>query len=186
MTTTEKTTVSNSLAKIDGVNTGMAQFHQTTGGAWLNFFQQINPLGTIADMYARTLAYRIEVKRLEAEQERIKQQAAIAHNIIDKTFKLKMEELTQRKMALVGFYETLNRELERIHIERQMVLKMVQETHQACLQPNISLEERQLYKELTLEMTKELPNFGNQANMQLQNLIQSLPKVDITNRLIEG
>lgn len=175
----------NSLAKIDGINSNMTSFHQSTGGIWLDFFKSINPLGTIADMYAKTLAYRIEVKRLEAEQERIKQQAAIAHHVIDKTFQLKMEELTQRRIALVGFYETLNRELKRIHIERKKVLAMLQQTHQACLKPNISLEERKIYKELTLEMTRELSNFGNQANIQLQTLIQSLPKVDITNRLIE-
>lgn len=182
----QKQTSTSSLAKIDGVHSNITQLNPSTSGMWLNFFQSINPLGTIADMYAKTLAYRIEVKRLEAEQERIKQQAMIAHNVIDKTFQLKMEELTQRKMALVGFYETLNRELERIHIERKTVLDMAQMANTACLQPNISIEERLFYKDLSLSMTKELHTFGERGSIQLQAVIQALPKVDITNRLIEG
>ena len=72
------------------------------------------------------MAYKIETKRLEVELDRIEKQANIAHHVIDNSFKLKMEELTHRRIALVRLYETVNVELERDHIERVEVLKMAQ------------------------------------------------------------
>ena len=39
---------------------------------------------------------------------------------------------------------------------------------------------------MTIQLTKELPNFGNQASISLQNLVQSLPKIEITQKLLEG
>ncbi|HHK5987826.1 hypothetical protein ACTHSQ_00970 [Neisseria sp. P0009.S008] len=174
-----------SIGKIDRVES-IGQFHNATGGKWLNFFQAINPLGMIAEAYARTLAYKIEIKRLEVEELRIIEQAKIAHNVINSTFQLKMAELENRRMELVGVYETVNRELERLHIERKTVLEMAKLAQQASFDPNISIEEKKLHQEMTIQLTKELPNFGNQASISLQNLVQSLPKIEITQKLLEG
>jgi len=93
---------------------------------WVPILKAFNPFGAIAECYAKTLAYKIEVKRLEEERQRIIEQAGIAHHVIDKTFRLKLEELSHRRIALVGFYQTVNAELERLHIERIKVLEMAQ------------------------------------------------------------
>ena len=97
-----------------------------------------------------------------------------------------MAELENRRMELVGVYETVNRELERLHIERKTVLEMAKLAQQASFDPNISIEEKKLHQEMTIQLTKELPNFGNQASISLQNLVQSLPKIEITQKLLEG
>lgn len=115
-----------SVGNIDRVEPAR-EFHHSTGGKWVSILKAFNPFGAIAEAYAQTLAYRIETKRLEVELARIEKQADIAHDVIDKSFKLKMEELIHRRIALVGFYETVNAELQRLHIERVKVLEMAQE-----------------------------------------------------------
>ncbi len=173
-----------SLGKIDPVKPS-EEFHKSTGGKWIPILKEFNPMGAIAEAYAKTLAYKIEVKRLDVEIQRINKQAEIAHNVIDKTFKLKMEELSHRRIALVGFYQTVNAELERLHIERIKVLEMAQRAQQKAFEDGLTIEERQLWKDMAIEMTRELPNFGSKANDSLQKLVQALPPVEISPRLLE-
>ncbi len=156
----------------------------STEGKWGKLLNIFNPLGAIASMYATTLAYKIETKRLEAEIVRIENQAAIAHSVIDKTYQLKMEELLQKRIALVGFYASVNAELDRLHIERMTVLEMAKCSQQHVFVSGLSLEERQMLKEMTLEILRELPRFGEQANISLQKLVQALPPVEIPPRLL--
>lgn len=174
-----------SVGKIDKVEYAH-DFHKTTGEKWLPILKAFNPFGAIADAYANTLAYKIETNRLEVELVRIKEQAGIAHDVIDKTFQLKMEELQHRRIALIGFYETVNAELQRLHIERVEVLKMAQLAQQKAFEPGLALEERQMYKEMAIEITRELPRFGDKSNESLQKLIQALPPVEISPRLLEA
>ena len=87
-----------SVGKIDKVEPAR-EFHNSTGGKWIPILKAFNPLGAIAESYAKTLAYKIETKRLEVELTRIEEQADIAHHVIDNSFKLKMEELTQKNRA---------------------------------------------------------------------------------------
>jgi hypothetical protein len=153
-------------------------------GHWSSVLKTFNPLGSIVDMYAKTLTYRIETKRLDAELQRMKAQAALAHDVIDKTFQLKMAELDNRRIELIGFYQTFNAELDRLHIERTEVLKMAQIAQQQAFAQGLTLEERQMYKEMAMELVKELPKFANQACLSLQQLVQTLPPVQIPPRLL--
>jgi hypothetical protein len=153
-------------------------------GKWSTVLKGFNPLGSIVDMYARTLAYKIETKRLDAELKRMEAQAAIAHYVIDKTFQLKMAELANRRMELIGLYQTVNAELGRLHIERTEVLKMAQIAQQQAFAQGLTLEERQMHKEMMMELVKELPRFADQAARSLQQLVQALPPVQIPPRLL--
>ena len=174
-----------SVGKIDKVEPAR-EFHNSTGGKWIPILKAFNPLGAIAESYAKTLAYKIETKRLEVELARIEEQASIAHHVIDNSFKLKMEELTHRRIALVGFYETVNAELQRIHIQRMAVLEMAQLAQRKSFENGLSIEERQMFKEMAIEMTKQLPHFGDKANESLKQLVQALPPVEISPKLLEG
>jgi hypothetical protein len=153
-------------------------------GSWTNVLKTFNPLGTIADMYARTLAYNIETQRLDAELQRMEAQAALAHDAIDKTFRLKMAELANRRLELIGFYQTVNAELDSLHLQKAEVLKMAQISQQKTFAPGISLEERQLHKDMAMELVKQLPKFADQANCSLQKLVQALPIVQMPPRLL--
>jgi hypothetical protein len=175
----------SSLAPIDKVD-AIESFHQSTGDKWLPVLKNLNPFGAIADAYVKTLTYKLETKRLDMELERIKAQAGIAHHAIDQTLSLKIAELAERRMALMSFYQTVNAELEHLHIERKMVLDMAKAAHEKALQPELPLQERQLYKDLCIAMTRELPNFGDKANESLQKLVQALPPVAISPKLLEG
>jgi hypothetical protein len=175
----------NSVGKIDKVDPA-SDFHKSTGGRWIPILKAFNPLGAIADGYAKTLAYKLETKRLDVELVRINKQADIATDVIDKTFKLKMEELAHRRIALIGFYQTVNNELERLHIERVKVLEMAQLAQQKAFENGLTIEERQMFKEMAIEITRELPHFGDKSNESLQKLVQALPPVMISPKLLEG
>lgn len=174
-----------SIARINGVQPAR-EFHQSTGDKWIEILKAFNPLGPIADAYARTLAYKIETKRLDIELARINKQADIAHDAIDKTFRLKMEELEHRRIALIGFYQAVSVELQQIHIERATVLEMAQVAQQKAFEAGLTLEERQIYKEMSIEMIRELPSFGDKSNESLQKLVQALPPLAISPKLLEG
>lgn len=174
-----------SIGKLDKVDP-TTDFHKATGGKWVSVLKAFNPIGAIADAYAKTLAYKIEVKRLDVELCRINEQANIAHDVIDKKFKLKMEELEHRRIGLIGFYKTVNDELQRFHIERVKVLEMAQLAQKKCFEINLSIEERRMFKEMSIEMTRELSKFGDKSNESLQELIHTLPPVEISSKLLEG
>ena len=174
---------SNSVGKIEKVDPGTA-FHESTGGKWLSIFKTFNPLGHLADAYAQTLAYKIETKRLNIELTRVQKQAEIANNVIDKTFRLKLEELEQRRVGLIGFYNTVNKQLERLHIERMKVLEMAELAAKKALDSGLTMEERRLFKEMATEMTAQLPSFGDRANESLKTLVNALPPVQIPAALL--
>jgi len=161
-------------------------FNKSTDGKWGSVLKALNPFSAIAESYSRTLAYKIEIKRLDAEISRIKEQAKIAHEVIDKKFKLKMEELKQRRIVLIKFYQTVNDELKRFHIERIEVLKMAKRAQEKSFDTSLPLEERRMFKEMSIEMIRQLPKFGDKSNESLQKLINALPPVEISSRLLEG
>lgn len=152
--------------------------------AWISVLKAFNPIGPMAESYAKTLAYRIECKRLEAELERVKIQAGIVHDALDKAYILKMEELAQRKVELNRFYDTVQQNLVQLHIERMEVLEMAKMANAKMLDSSISLEDRRFYKELALEFVKQIPLFGNTANDSLDKIVQSLPVVNIPSHML--
>jgi hypothetical protein len=170
--------------KIDRVDSGSVPSGGTDG--WVNVLKIFNPFGYIAEAYAKTLTYKIECKRLDAEILRIKEQSAIINKVIDNNFKLKTMELENRRAELVATYSIINKELEQLHIDRKSVLEMAQMALKKALENGISIEERTLYQALATEMTKQLPIFGSQANESLKNLIQALPPVNIPQAITDG
>ena len=99
---------------------------------------------------------------------------------------LEMEKLQQRRMEIVGFFQALNQELCVYHIERKKILEMAQAVNKRLLEPGLSIEEMKVLKEIVLDMTKTFSAFGDRDSIQLQTLVQSLPKVNIADKLIEG
>lgn len=178
-------TSKTSIGKIDKVEPAR-EFHSSTESKWIPILKSFNPFGAIGEAYVKTLAYKIETKRLEVELTRIERQANVIRDMIDKTFKLKMEELEHRRIALVGFYQTVNTELQRYHIEREKVLEMAQLAQQKSFENSLSIEERQMYNEMTIELTKQVRFFGDQASKTLQELVNALPPVEIPPKLLDG
>lgn len=150
----------------------------------VTFLQKFNPLGVAAEAYARTLVYRLECKRIDAELVRVKTQAAIIHDAIDTSFKTTMESLTQRRIAINRFFDTVQGELGQHHIERMTILRMAETTTMHMLSPGLSIEDRRIYKELVIDLTAQIPAFGDKANQSLQTLLNALPKVQLPDQLL--
>lgn len=151
---------------------------------WVTVLQKFNPLGAVAEAYGRTLVYRLECKRIDAELERVKTQATVVLDSIDKTYKLKMEGLAQRRLSMNRFFDTVQGELGQHHLERMTVLKMAESVTMHMLAPNLSLEERQNCRALAAELTAQIPVFGDKANESLKTLFDALPQVSLPEHLL--
>ena len=165
----------NSIGKIDKVESIKD---------WEKVDDIMTPFGFVAEMYTKTLAYGIEIKRLDVEIVRIKEQAKIANNVINSTYKLKMQELKNRKLEIVKFHSIVQQELKNTHIERTQVLKMAQKCQEESFKSTFSLEEKKNLMECSLQLTQQLAAFGNNANQSLDKLVQSLPEINISNKLL--
>lgn len=152
---------------------------------WVSILKAFNPFGPAAEAYAKTLAYRIEVKRLELEAERVREQSKPINSEIDKTYKLKMEELQQRRLVLARTFDLAEKQLENLHVERMHVLKIAQAASAKAMEDGVPFEERQLFKELALAATQQLPSFGQNANQSLKVLVKALPPVEMPSRLLD-
>lgn len=150
-----------------------------TGGKFLGFAQATNLIGAIAESYNRTLDYRTDIKRLEMEELRIEEQARLAHDAIDKNFKLQMAHLSNRRGEAMACYEAVHRELSSIHDQRQTVMKMAEETQKAALRPETSLEEKRLHHEAALQYLSYSAELSQHAGRQLEQAKQTLPLVDL-------
>lgn len=155
-----------------------------TEANWVTVAKVFNPLGFIAEAYARTLAYRLETKRLDAEIQRVKVQAGVIHDALDKTYKLKMEELSQRRLEIDRFYDTVQGQLKLLHIERMTVLKMAERASEMAFSNNSASEHKLLYKDMAAELISQLSVFGSKANESLDVLVKSLPPISMPDRLL--
>lgn len=147
--------------------------------------ESFSAFGHIADMYARTLAYKLETKRLDAELKNIEVQAKLAHHTIERSFELKMEELLQKRASLIASYQAMNKELDGLHIARLDVLQMAQFAQKQAFDKSLSLEDRQFAKDMAMELVRELPRFNEQANQSIQKLVQALPSVEMPTNLLK-
>jgi hypothetical protein len=161
-----------------------APTHAPIEKGWVTVLQKFNPLGAVAEAYGRTLMYRLECKRIDAELDRVRSQAAVVHDAIEKSFKLNIEDLTQRRVAINRFFDTVQGELGQHHLERMTVLKMAERATEHMLSSGLSLEERRNCKELASELTAQIPIFGDKANQSLQTLLNALPQVKLPDQLM--
>ena len=157
-----------------------------TAGKWTPILETVSSLGPIAEIYAKTLAYKIETKRLEVELTRIEKQANVMHDVIDKSFKLEIGRLELKRLELVDLYQTVNGELQKQHIRRETVLKMAQLAQQKSFESGLSIEERRVHSEAAIKLIKQVRLFGDEASKTLQELVKPLPPVKIPPKLLDG
>jgi hypothetical protein len=162
-----------------------SQPEQSGGGGFLGFLKVFNPLGAISEAYAKTLTYRIESKRLNAEMDRVRGETRLQASAIDKTYRLKLEELSQRRLHLERFFGTVQLQLKHLHVERMTVLKTAERARELALSPGLALDERRFYLEVVAQTHADLAQFADRANQGLDVLLRALPPVQ-TPRLLEA
>ncbi|HOX46090.1 MAG TPA: hypothetical protein PK668_20980 [Myxococcota bacterium] len=153
---------------------------------WTSVLKAFNPFGFIGEVYARTLSYKLEVRRLEAEERRIGEQARMLNSAIDKTYTIKMEELSQRRLALERTFDAVQQQLEQMHIERMTVLAMAQRASDCMLEKGRSLEEMTCFRLMATELVGQVTVFGDKANESLRTLVAALPAVASPKGLLPG
>ena len=158
----------------------------SSDSGWVTVFKAFNPLGPVVDAYAKTLAYRIESKRLVLEDKRVEEQSRTVNNVINKTYEMKMEELRHRRIALERTFDLAEQNLTQLHVERMQVLEMARIAQANMTKDGLSLDERAMFKDMAVELTRQLPAFGQSAQQSLQSLVQALPPIEMPRALLEG
>ena len=153
---------------------------------WLPIIKNLNPINAISEAYAKTLAYRIEIKRLDAEIVRVNKQAEIALTTIDKIAQIQMEQLIHRRVAIEGFFKTVQDELHNKHLERLEIVKMAQNAQNAAFDLQYTSEERKMYSEMLVKLIEQISLLGQNASVELENLSKTLPPVEISPKLLEN
>ena len=151
---------------------------------WERVINLLNLANEIGELYVRTMAYKIEIKRLEVQEKQIIEESKKAHRAIKYTYKLKIQELKQRRNEVSEYYKSLNKELDNLHIERMELIRTVQQLQQSMANMP-SIEEKKMVQELALAIIQELSASNNRINYNLQALSHPLPKIDTSIKFLE-
>ena len=146
---------------------------------WGELITALNPLSFISDMYANTLNYKLETKRISAEIEQMRLQSDLLHKKIDCEYQMRMEFLLQRRTALEAALKMAEKNMKQLRIERKEVLRMAASAQEQSFRKDLDPEQMRFYADMSIAMVEQLHVFGNRASESLQSLIHALPSSDI-------
>lgn len=152
------------------------------GGA-LSLLQVLNPLPHLAQAYARTLEYRAEVRRLELEASRLEAESLRIASAIDKAYRLKCEELAQRRAALDRHFSAMERELDGLRVDRDTVRAVLERAYDAALAPGLAPGQRRSLVELATQAQRDLGRCARRQRQVLEDMRAALPVVQVQRRL---
>lgn len=137
----------------------------------------LSVFGEIAQSYARTLAYKAEIKKLDVELASINRQAELMHKKIDTEYNVKMKQLEIQRSALAAAFTMANHRLHNQHLEKMKLLGMAENLQNHALKTKNSDERKQLLG-MSQEMISNAMQLSNQSAISLNNLIAQLPTVN--------
>lgn len=137
----------------------------------------LNIFGEIAQSYARTLAYKAEIKRLDVELVNINKQAELMHKKIDSEYKIRIEELEKEKGQLMAFFSSLNHQIYNQHIEKMTLLKIAEKFQEEAFKTN-DVNDRKMLLDMFQEAMSDTKELSQQSSILLDNLINKLPSSD--------
>jgi len=175
----------NALKTVEGVvlSRTPAAAPSSLLGVVASVAQALNPLFHLGQAYSRTLEYRLEVRRLEVEQQRLEAESQRIGSAIEKAYLLKCEELAQRRAALDRHFTSMERELEGLRLDREVVRTHLDAAYTAALAPGLALEERRGFVEIADLLQRDLSRCAKRQRLMLEGMRAALPAVQ-TQRLL--
>ncbi|HHV6870237.1 hypothetical protein [Haemophilus influenzae] len=149
-------------------------------------FEKINFLGAMVESYTRTLMYRAEIKRIDAQIEQIRLQSEIMHSKLNKAYQIEIEKINTRRAELTALYTTVNNELHNNHLERLELIKLTPILVKELTNAQLSIEEKIMIGDMIKDHSRLIKDIGERSNLSLDKLIDSLPKLEHHKFLIEG
>jgi hypothetical protein len=153
--------------------------------SFVEVINALNPLGYISECYANTLNYKLETRKLVNELENMRLQASLFHAKIDAEYNLRMELLSQRRIAIETVFRIADNDLMHLRIERTAVLEMAERAQEQAFRKDISIELSRHFAEMSTTMIQQLHLFGDRSSESLQRLFKALPTVDLP-PMLEG
>ena len=140
---------------------------------WSGVISVFNVLSSASKSYAQIVAYEIETKKLEVEITKINQQAEVAKNVINKQFIYEMQKLQNKQEVILRNLNLAHQQLGDLRIDKQKIQNMRELSHKQMLNPNISLDEKQMHKDLIIKFGKDLKNLSKNSYLTFNKMIDS-------------
>lgn len=168
---------------IQDVKSGKALDFDKSG--MIGFLKSINPLQFASETIAQITHYKIQIKNLETEQLRIREEAKIRHKQIDSALKAGLQLLEERRKALEMSLEIVSKDLENTHLEKKNILDCISNLVKNISDPKLSIAEKEMSNTLMPELTGLLKTLGEQSTVKLdliakntQKALEAIPNSD--------
>ncbi len=163
----------NAIAtQLSNISTSLLPASEATG--MVGLLQKLNPVGGLFDAYNRTLEYRAESKRIEAELERMREQAKLAHAYLNNTLKEHIAALECRQAELKSCLQAYGNEQNDRRQNRLELMQHRANTVNAMLSPDLAIEHKQLLVQMVCEIGKQIADVDNKAQQSLDSMLQTL------------
>lgn len=166
--TTHRRPTGTQLAPI--ARTGMQV--NPAAGAVLALVQAVNPLGVIAEAYARTLAYRLESRRIDVELRCMHELARLNHARIDNSYRLAMAKLCHQRQLIDRTFALVEQELGDLRIEREGLRRIAYLFSLKALGDGISSVDRKHLLDAVTETNAIIRECGAQSIIVLAMLVR--------------
>ncbi len=163
---------------IQGIKT-----YSPDSSGWKGLLKSLNPLQHISESVAQICHYRHQIKLLETEQIRIKEEANIRHHQIDAALEAGLKTLEERRLALKCSLEVVSKELEHTHVERKKIVECISNLTKQMSNKKYSTEDRQIFHTSIVTLSVTLKDMGAESTTKLslianntQKALEALPQ----------
>lgn len=168
--------------KMIGDIQGLKTYNPDSSG-WKGLVKSLHPLQHVSESIAQICHYRHQIKVLETEQIRIREEANIRHHQIDAALEAGLKTLEERRLALKSSLEVVSKELEHTHIERNKIVECITNLTVQMSDKEFSTEDRQVFHTSITTLSVTLKDMGAESTTKLslianntQKALEALPQ----------
>ena len=134
----------------------------------------------VSNIFSKYLSYKLDIKRLNADMNKIKEEAKIRNKMVDDAFKLRMQDIKERRKILDAAHRTIQKDLNNQHIERITYSKVIEGLSSGLTDKELDVEEKKVIRETIKELSNLSIEVGKRGTENLSIL------ADITNQAIKS
>ena len=166
---------------------GLEKFDTKSAG-WMGLVKGLNPLQHLSESIAQICHYRHQIKILETEQVRIREEAGIRHHQIHAALEASLKTIEERRLAINSSLEVVAKELEHAHIERNKIVDCITQLTTEMTNATSSTEDKKLFHTSIGVLSETLKDMGNQSTAKLSliatNTLKALDTLPQTRSLL--
>ena len=161
---------------------GLESYDSKSSG-WVGLVKGLNPLQHLSESIAQVCHYRHQIKVLETEQVRIREEADIRHHQIDAALEAALKTIEERRVAISSSLEAVSKELEHTLVERLKIVECISSLTMQMADQSFTTDDRKLFHTSIATLTDSLKDMGTESTAKLsliatntQKALETLPQ----------